>query len=194
MTIAAFVEMHGHGDLQAEAIVWVALNRIAGMVPIDGGFFPQNPNISSGESKASSYILNWNQFAIGHEIMEDHNALIISNNNFKPIEGMTVKDVVTQSYQRYNNYYNGGVATMHSVTTRVVKDYNEGKSDETLGAVYYGHFTNPDIQDYQINLLKSNAGSHGVADKLTYRLIPSSRSLNPYPLIVNNMDALPYGP
>ncbi|MCC6608015.1 MAG: hypothetical protein IT327_32715 [Anaerolineae bacterium] len=192
LTIAAFVEMHGHGDLQAEAIVWEALNRIAGMVPIDGGFFAQNPNIR-GESKAASYILNRNQFAIGHEIMEDHNTLKISNNNFEPIEGMTVEAVVTDSYQRYNNFYGGGVDDTHKVTIRAVDDYNNGKEDPTLGAVFYGHFTNPDIIDFQINLLKSNAEARGVADKLTYRLIPSSRPTNPYPLIVNNMDDLPYG-
>ncbi|MCZ7665892.1 MAG: RHS repeat-associated core domain-containing protein [Chloroflexi bacterium] len=69
LAITAFVEMHGHGERQANAINWVALNRMAIGETIAGVRLYPNPNFRA-TSLLAGYVLRNGQFEISETLVK----------------------------------------------------------------------------------------------------------------------------
>ncbi|MEW5985314.1 MAG: RHS repeat-associated core domain-containing protein, partial [Chloroflexota bacterium] len=195
LAIAAFAEMHGHGNAQAEAIVWVTLNRVAGTTTPEGASFSPNSNFSA-TSHVAGYVLSSGQYAIGQVIMEEYGLLKMgANKNFQPIEGMTVGEVVDQAYDNLNSYYEGGVDDIYKeVVIPVISDYEAGGTDPTGGSIFFGHVTPAQAVTNEA-YLRNYAESLGVSSQVVFNRFPSSqvdRTGTPVNyLVVNNLIALP---
>ncbi len=191
LAIAAFAEAHGHGERQEEAIVWVALNRVSGKTPIIGGFFKPNQNFG-GVSRIAEYVLSSGQFAIGQVISEEYGLLQIGrNDNWETARGLTIQEVVLQTYKRLNDFYNGGVDDTLDTVNKAIATYNSNGIDPTLGAVWYGHVSPGKHQELNVDYLNYLAEAKGVSKSFRYRVINSERPVTPLNLIVNNLIYVP---
>jgi len=192
LAMAAFVEMHGHSNKQAEAIIWVLLNRISGLTTVTGNAFHSNSYFP--DSMIAAYILSYGQTAIAEFMVTEYGLLELdSNNEVHVIGGRTLQSVVEEAYQRLNQFYSGQLEQLLlGIVEPVIASFNSGGEDITHGAIYYGHIspeqryvtTSRLVQQYRA--LDANL-IHG----LSYRVfedIPSHD--NPRLLIVNNFMAL----
>jgi hypothetical protein len=190
LAITAFVEMHGHGERQAEAITWVALNRVAIGETIAGvGLYP-NPNFSA-TSQIAGYVLRNGQFAISGVLAEEYGFLQMGENgHWETVGGMSIQEVSSQAYERLNNAYDGEVDAISEVVNDVITGYNSGAVDPTSGSVFYGHVS-PDKEDLVVAGLETYAERLGLSGVFRHQVFDSSRPNNPKPLIVNNLTFAP---
>jgi hypothetical protein len=188
LAIAAFVEMHGHGRDQAVAIMWVILNRMAGKTSLIGGSFHPNPNLRE-ISPIASYVLAGGQMAVSEFLAEQYGLLKAGGSgDWEPIEGMTIEQVVSQAYERLNNFYSGELDAYIPWANEVIADYNSGASDPTEGAVWYGHVP-PDRVNAVVANLEARAELLGLSNRFTHHVFRSDIGGNS--LIVNNLTSAP---
>lgn len=192
LAMAAFVEMHGHDNKQAEAIIWVLLNRISGQTTITGNAFTPNPYLT--ESLIAAYVLSNGQTAIANFMLTTYGLLELDGDQVRVIDGRTLKSVVEEAYRRLDDAYSGQLEQLWSeVVVPVIVSFNSGEKDITHGAVYYGHISPEQSGAVTSRLLKTyNALEVSPIYGLQYRVFDDILSRdNPKWLIVNNFIALP---
>jgi len=190
LAMVAFVETHGHGNEQASAIIWVILNRVAGRADIDGGAIHPNSHFSA-QSMIAAYVLSKGQTVLGDIMMQQYDLLELDSvgKNYQLRQGLDLQGAVAQAYARLNAAYDNAVELLLTeVVNPILKSYRRNGSDPTLGSVYYGHIDADQVNQLETDVLRPLAADNA---QFRYRIIGSTRPINPRALIVNNMTPLP---
>ena len=189
LALVAYVESHGHGTGQAEAITWVLLNRISGMKSIEGGSFGSNPNFRN-ESLVAAYSMNSGQTALGIFLMDEYKLLKTDDtHNFILTQSMTLEEMVDTAFTRLSNHDPKVMAEIYKSVNDTVAAYNSRTTDPTSGSVFYGHIS-PGQEALVVGDLNVYAESLGLSDAFRHEIFGSQRR-NPIHLIVNNLTFAP---
>jgi hypothetical protein len=170
MSIVVFFEVEGQGLAQAEAVIWIILNRFADTR------FPALPGYTS--RLESLLLADPQQFHISPGIFRHWTE--------QGITGQRRAELAYDFYSTSPDYNGAGLRQVNEFVPQVIASYSSGGKDPTEGAIYFMH-TDPGREESSIAHLRAVAEREERLDELRVGYILGESAWRPRVLVYNNL-------